>query len=58
MCSTMCGVERNSMHPMFITCNKRTVALRWAKEHDTISTNFCLFDSFDVESLSKKFGVD
>ena len=36
MCSTMCGVERNSMHPMFITCNKRTVALKWAKEHDTI----------------------
>ena len=57
MCSTMCGVERNSMHPMFITCNKRTVALKWAKEHDTISIKFCSFDYFDVESLSTKFGI-
>ena len=40
MCSTMCGVERNSMHPMFITCNKRTVALKWAKENDTVKLGF------------------
>ena len=54
---TGAGIGRNSMHPMCITCNKRTVALKWAKEHDTISTKFCSFDYFDVESLSKKFGI-
>ena len=45
------------MHPMCTTCYKRTVALKWAKERDTISTKFCSFDYFDVESLSKKFGI-
>ena len=28
---TGAGIGRNSMHLMFITCNKRTVALKWAK---------------------------
>ena len=28
---TGAGIGRNYMHPMCITCNKRTVALKWAK---------------------------